>query len=80
MYDNLKIFDVIKTMSSNPACVTHVREGDCGFEDLFNAYGEHKQFSLAEYEGDVYVIASGYTYVEVIDVRWGCVPSPIQRK
>ena len=80
MYDILKIFDVIKTMSSNPACVTHVREGDCGFEDLFNAYGAHTEFFILHHEGDVYVVASGYTYAEVVSVRWGCVPSPIQRK
>ena len=78
MYDNfeqkrngpsLKISDLFKLMFSNPACVTHVREGDAGYEDLFDAYGDHTVFSLVEYEGDVYVIASCYTYADVVDVR-----------
>ena len=66
---SLKMSDIFKLMSSNPACVTHVREGDAGYEDLFDAYGDHTQFSLVEYEDDVYVIASCYTYADVVDVR-----------
>ena len=78
MYDNfeqkrngpsLKISDLFKLMFSNPACVTHVREGDREFESLFSEYGAHTEFFMVEYDGDVYVIAGGYTYADVVDVH-----------
>ena len=68
---SLKVSDIFKLISSNPACVTHVREGDRGFENLFSEYGAHTEFFIVEHEGDVYVIAGGYTYADVVDVRWG---------
>ena len=66
---SLKISDLFKLMFSNPACVTHVREGDREFESLFSEYGAHTEFFIVEYEDDVYVIAGGYTYADVVDVH-----------
>ena len=65
----LKMSDIVKLMFSTPACVTHVREGDCGFEALFNDYGKHMEFFTVAHEDDVYVIAAGYTYAEIVGVR-----------
>ena len=65
----LKMSDIFKLMFSTPACVTHVREGDRGFEDLFNDYGDHPEFFIVAHEDDVYVIAGGYTYAEIVVVR-----------
>ena len=66
---SLKISDLFKLMFSNPACVTHVREGDREFESLFSEYGAHTEFFILHHEGDVYVIAGGYTYADVVDVH-----------
>ena len=66
---SLKMSDIFKLISSNPACVTHVREGDREFESLFSEYGAHTEFFIVEYEDDVYVIAGGYTYADVVDVH-----------
>lgn len=66
---SLKMSDIFKLMFSNPACVTHVREGDCGFESLFNDYGDHAEFFKLAHEDVVYVIAAGYAYAKIVDVR-----------
>lgn len=66
---SLKMSDIFKLMFSNPACVTHVREGDCGFESLFNDHGDHAEFFIVAHEDVVYVIAAGYTYAEIVGVR-----------
>ena len=65
----LKMSDIFKLMFSTPACVPHVREGDCGFEALFNDYEEHTEFFIVVHEEDVYIIAAGYTYAEIVGVR-----------
>ena len=65
-----KIFNIFKIMYSNPACVTHISEGDRGFESFFSEFGEHADFFIVSYEGDEYVIACSYTYAEVVSVRW----------
>ena len=71
VYDDhrLKMSDIFKLMFSNPAYVTHVREGDCGFESLFNDYGDHAEFFIVAHEDVMYVIAAGYTYAEIVGVR-----------
>ena len=65
----LKMSDIFKLMFNKPECTTRVREGDRGFEDLFNDYGDHPEFFIVVHEEDVYVIASGYTYAEIVGVR-----------
>ena len=66
---SLKMSDIFKLMFSNPECTTRVREGDLGYEDLFNAYGDHAEFFIVAHEDVVYVIAAGYTYAEIVGVR-----------
>lgn len=66
---SLKMSDIFKLMFSAPECVTRVREGDRGFEALFNDYGNHAEFFMVAHEDIVYVIAAGYTYAELVDVR-----------
>lgn len=66
---SLKMSDIFKLMFSNPACVTHVRCFDRGFESLFNDYGDHAEFFMVAHEDVVYVIAASYTYAEIVGVR-----------
>ena len=65
----LKMSDIFKLMFNKPECTTRVREGDDGFEALFNDYGDHAEFFIVAHEDDVYVIAAGYTYAEIVGVR-----------
>ena len=71
VYDDrrLKMSDIFKLMFNKPECTTRVREGDDGFEALFNDYGDHTEFFIVSHEDDVYVIAGGYTYAEIVGVR-----------
>ena len=71
VYDDrrLKMSDIFKLMFNKPECTTLVREGDRGFENLICDYGEHKEFFIVVHEEDVYIIASGYTYAEIVGVR-----------
>ena len=66
---SLKMSDIFKLMFSNPACVTHVRYFDRGFESLFNDYGDHAEFFMVAHEDVVYVVAGGYSYAKIVDVR-----------
>lgn len=65
----LKIADIFDLMISGAARVARVRKGDHGFEDLCNAYEGHMEFFIVNHKDDVYVIGTGFTYAEVVDVR-----------
>ena len=66
---SLKMSDIFKLMFNKPECTTRVREGDSGFDSLVCDFGEHPEFFIVAHEGDVYIIASGYTYAEIVVVR-----------